>query len=65
MKNDGGEKIPRICCIKNLYNTYMHLIRREEKMTDINGKKWWRYHIYECECGDEHKLDREKNIWIN
>jgi hypothetical protein len=63
-KTHRGEKIPRICCIKNLYKTYMHLIRREEKFKDIHGKAWSRYHIYKCECGDEHKLDRYQNVWI-
>jgi hypothetical protein len=51
-------------CIKNIDKTYMHLVDRQELLNDINGKTYYRFFIYKCDCGQEHKLDRENNFWV-
>jgi hypothetical protein len=51
-------------CIKNIDKTYMHLVDRQELLKDINGKTYYRFFIYKCDCGQEHKLDRENNFWV-
>jgi len=51
-------------CIKNLYQTYMHYKGKEERCKDINGKVYYRYYLYDCDCGSEHKLDVYTNVWV-
>jgi len=56
--------MPKKCCINNFHKTYMHFIRSEDTFEDINGKKYPRYRIYECECGQEHRFDVLNSIWF-
>lgn len=59
--------MPKLCCPRNLWRCYMHPVKvpknEQRKWVDLNGISHDVYKDYECDCGQTHRLNVERNIW--